>query len=135
MLTTAGNRKTWSQIASRTTARTPLVDKVFIICLDDGADSQRDKAQNANGEDLVALLFNFSCGAYDLREGVQAGTCTNRSYDKVRICMLHCQVTAHNEKRLQIIVCADGINFEHTGFDGHASCRPWGACLHFLQMT
>ncbi|TEB24687.1 hypothetical protein FA13DRAFT_1756796 [Coprinellus micaceus] len=41
--------------------------------------------------------------------GEQVGTCTNRWYDK-----------------LQIIVCADGttgINFEHTGVDGHTVLR------------
>ena len=40
---------------------------------------------------------------------VQIGTCTNRWYDK-----------------LQIIVTADGaagINFEHTGVDGHTVLR------------
>ncbi|KAF9009662.1 acyltransferase ChoActase/COT/CPT [Cyathus striatus] len=45
----------------------------------------------------------------DLEGGQQVGTCTNRWYDK-----------------LQIIVTADGsagINFEHTGVDGHTVLR------------
>ncbi|KAF8548270.1 acyltransferase ChoActase/COT/CPT [Imleria badia] len=89
-------------------------DALFVVCLDDaapareGVDNQRN-ILNSNGEDLAALCSNFLCGTYDLREGVQVGTCTNRWYDK-----------------LQIIVCADGaagINFEHTGVDGHTVLR------------
>ncbi len=49
------------------------------------------------------------CGTYKLQRGVQTGTCTNRWYDK-----------------LQIIICANGaagVNFEHTGVDGHTVLR------------
>lgn len=71
---------------------------MFIVCLDD-----------ASPRDLADLCSNFLCGTYGLEGGVQVGTCTNRWYDK-----------------LQIIVCADGaagINFEHTGVDGHTVLR------------
>jgi carnitine O-acetyltransferase len=71
---------------------------LFIVCLDDAAPG-----------DLAELCANFLCGTYELDGGVQIGTCTNRWYDK-----------------LQIIVCADGaagINFEHTGVDGHTVLR------------
>ncbi|KAI9795927.1 MAG: hypothetical protein M1833_006575 [Piccolia ochrophora] len=49
------------------------------------------------------------CGTSEIEKGVQVGTCTNRWYDK-----------------LQIIVCKNGsagINFEHTGVDGHTVLR------------
>ncbi len=49
------------------------------------------------------------CGTSEIEKGVQIGTCTNRWYDK-----------------LQIIVCKNGsagINFEHTGVDGHTVLR------------
>ncbi|WVO15695.1 hypothetical protein L204_103356 [Cryptococcus depauperatus] len=71
---------------------------LFVICLDDAAP-----------EDLAELCGNFLCGGYKLESGIQVGTCTNRWYDK-----------------LQIIVCSNGeagINFEHTGVDGHTVLR------------
>ncbi|KAH0826289.1 hypothetical protein J3R83DRAFT_5766 [Lanmaoa asiatica] len=119
---TTENRKTWSHLRQalaedRTNAAclSLIDDALFVVCLDDaapareGIENQRNNSGNANGEDLAALCSNFLCGTYDLREGVQVGTCTNRWYDK-----------------LQIIVCADGaagINFEHTGVDGHTVLR------------
>ncbi|KAJ6630325.1 acyltransferase ChoActase/COT/CPT [Mycena sp. CBHHK59/15] len=99
------NRKEWSHL--RTTLSTDqnnascleIVDNaLFIVCLDDAAP-----------QNLADLCGNFLCGTYGLENGVQIGTCTNRWYDK-----------------LQIIVCADGaagINFEHTGVDGHTVLR------------
>ncbi|KAG7086322.1 hypothetical protein E1B28_002285 [Marasmius oreades] len=101
------NRKTWSKI--RTTISSEkhnadcleMVDKaLFIVCLDDNADLK---------DNLGQLCANFLCGTYGLEDGVQVGTCVNRWYDK-----------------LQIIVCSDGaagINFEHTGVDGHTVLR------------
>ncbi|KAH7925138.1 carnitine acetyl transferase [Leucogyrophana mollusca] len=99
------NRKTWSSLRTalsheRTNASCLRLvdDALFVVCLDDTAP-----------RDLADLCANFLCGSYELREGVQVGTCTNRWYDK-----------------LQIIVCADGaagINFEHTGVDGHTVLR------------
>lgn len=99
------NRKTWS--ALRTTLQRDktnaqclqIVDNaLFVVALDDAAP-----------DSLAELCANFLCGTYDLKDGVQVGTCTNRWYDK-----------------LQIIVTADGaagINFEHTGVDGHTVLR------------
>ncbi|OCH85553.1 acyltransferase ChoActase/COT/CPT [Obba rivulosa] len=76
-----------------------VIDRaLFVVCLDD-----------ASPENLADLCNNFLCGTYSLKGGIQVGTCTNRWYDK-----------------LQIIVCADGaagINFEHTGVDGHTVLR------------
>ncbi|KAA1478333.1 carnitine acetyl transferase [Dentipellis sp. KUC8613] len=99
------NRKTWSGLrdtlsGDRNNASClHIVDNaLFVVCLDDAA---------PNG--LAELCHNFLCGTYGLEHGVQIGTCTNRWYDK-----------------LQIIVCADGaagINFEHTGVDGHTVLR------------
>ncbi|EPQ51919.1 acyltransferase ChoActase/COT/CPT [Gloeophyllum trabeum ATCC 11539] len=99
------NRKTWSSL--RTTLMKErdnaqclqIIDRaLFVVCLDDAAP-----------DTLSELCDNFLCGTYNLANGVQIGTCTNRWYDK-----------------LQIIVCADGaagINFEHTGVDGHTVLR------------
>ncbi|THH19299.1 hypothetical protein EW146_g1840 [Bondarzewia mesenterica] len=102
---TTENRKIWSSlrnILSRGRANASclrVVDSaLFVVCLDDTAP-----------ENLAELCDNFLCGTYKLDGGVQVGTCTNRWYDK-----------------LQIIVCADGaagINFEHTGVDGHTVLR------------
>lgn len=103
---TTENRKTWSQLRRtlhknrNNDACLKVVDEaLFIICLDD-----------ASPESLADICSNFLCGSYNLTaSGVQIGTCTNRWYDK-----------------LQIIVCANGasgINFEHTGVDGHTVLR------------
>lgn len=44
-----------------------------MVCLDD-----------ATPEDLGELCSNYLCGTYNLVNGVQVGTCTNRWYDKVK---------------------------------------------------
>ena len=67
---------------------------LFILCL--------DYTEPKTASDLC---MNMLCGTSEVEKGVQVGTCTNRWYDK-----------------LQIIVCNNGsagINFEHTGVDGH----------------
>ncbi|KAK7458880.1 carnitine O-acetyltransferase yat1 [Stygiomarasmius scandens] len=101
------NRKIWSKLRNtlsvdrRNAECLEVVDQaLFIVCLDDAPDMK---------EDMATLCSNFLCGTYGLEEGVQVGTCLNRWYDK-----------------LQIIVCSDGaagINFEHTGVDGHTVLR------------
>jgi carnitine O-acetyltransferase len=101
------NRKIWSRLrktlsAERSNAEClEVVDRaLFIVCLDDAPPMK---------DDMALLCSNFLCGTYGLEEGVQTGTCLNRWYDK-----------------LQIIVCSDGaagINFEHTGVDGHTVLR------------
>lgn len=71
---------------------------LFVVCMDD-----------SQPESPAELCNNVLCGTYKLQDGVQLGTCTNRWYDK-----------------LQLIVCANGaagINFEHTGVDGHTVLR------------
>ncbi|KAI9363304.1 acyltransferase ChoActase/COT/CPT [Pilaira anomala] len=71
---------------------------LFIVCLD-----------HVEPADTNELSTNMLCGTYKLVDGMQVGTCTNRWYDK-----------------LQIIVCKNGsagINFEHTGVDGHTVLR------------
>ncbi|KAF9518299.1 hypothetical protein BS47DRAFT_1371113 [Hydnum rufescens UP504] len=102
---TTENRKHWAtlrqNLLSTRTNRSCLEivdDALFIVCLDDAAP-----------ENVSELCKNFLCGTYHLTGRVQTGTCTNRWYDK-----------------LQIIVCANGaagINFEHTGVDGHTVLR------------
>lgn len=102
---TTENRKIWSSLRytlsqdRSNAACLNVVDRaLFAVCLDD-----------ATPEGLAELCGNYLCGTYKLVGGVQVGTCTNRWYDK-----------------LQIIVTADGaagINFEHTGVDGHTVLR------------
>ncbi|KAI9807550.1 MAG: hypothetical protein M1825_005490 [Sarcosagium campestre] len=76
-----------------------IVDSaLFLLCL--------DYTEPKTGADLC---MNMLCGSSEIEKGVQVGTCTNRWYDK-----------------LQIIVCKNGsagINFEHTGVDGHTVLR------------
>ncbi len=76
-----------------------IVDSaLFILCL--------DYTEPLTGPELCG---NMLCGTSEVVKGVQIGTCTNRWYDK-----------------LQIIVCKNGsagINFEHTGVDGHTVLR------------
>ncbi|CAA7260966.1 unnamed protein product [Cyclocybe aegerita] len=99
------NRKVWSglrellsQDRNNKSCLEIVENALFVVCLDD-----------TTPETLADLCSNFLCGTYSLQGGEQVGTCTNRWYDK-----------------LQIIVCADGsagINFEHTGVDGHTVLR------------
>ena len=101
------NRKIWAGLRDILT-RDPesnnaeclnIVDSaLFILCL--------DYISPSTGAELCG---NMLCGTNEIVKGVQIGTCTNRWYDK-----------------LQIIVCKNGsagINFEHTGVDGHTVLR------------
>lgn len=101
------NRKVWSGLRDVLT-REPgsnnadclgIVDAaLFIVCLD-----------YTEPTTVSALCQNMLCGTSEIEKGVQIGTCTNRWYDK-----------------LQIVVCNNGsagINFEHTGVDGHTVLR------------
>ncbi|KAM5355609.1 hypothetical protein ACJ41O_002255 [Fusarium nematophilum] len=104
---TTENRKIWSglrdvltsEIDSNNADSLGIVDSaLFVLCLD-----------YAEPADAAALCQNMLCGTSEIEKGVQIGTCTNRWYDK-----------------LQIIVCKNGsagINFEHTGVDGHTVLR------------
>ncbi|KAK4580332.1 carnitine O-acetyltransferase yat1 [Recurvomyces mirabilis] len=101
------NRKIWSGLRDliskeQGTNNSDCLDIVdsalFILCL--------DWTEPTNTDDLC---MNMLCGTSEIDRGVQVGTCTNRYYDK-----------------LQIIVCKNGsagINFEHTGVDGHTVLR------------
>lgn len=101
------NRKVWSGLRDVLTREEGsnnadclgIVDSaLFIVCL--------DYTEPATAS---ALCQNMLCGTSEIEKGVQIGTCTNRWYDK-----------------LQIIVCNNGsagINFEHTGVDGHTVLR------------
>lgn len=100
------SRKHWShlrhQIASESKDNESCLqivdDALFVVCLD-----------VASPETPAEVCANFLCGTYELKDGIQVGSCTNRWYDK-----------------LQIIVSGNGttgINFEHTGVDGHTVLR------------
>jgi carnitine O-acetyltransferase len=89
---------------------------LFVVCLDD-----------YETEDLNDLCANFLCGSYELDGGVQVGTCTNRWYDKASdVLMFTVTFRMALIGQLQIIVCSNGeagVNFEHTGVDGHTVLR------------
>ncbi|OTB12967.1 hypothetical protein K445DRAFT_76706 [Daldinia sp. EC12] len=101
------NRKIWSGLRDVLTKEEGsnnadclgIVDSaLFVLCLD-----------YTEPATAAALCQNMLCGTNDVVKGVQIGTCINRWYDK-----------------LQIIVCKNGsagINFEHTGVDGHTVLR------------
>ncbi|KAL5118819.1 carnitine O-acetyltransferase yat1 [Pleosporales sp. CAS-2024a] len=101
------NRKIWAGLrdvlhreeGSNNSDSLNIVDSaLFVLCL--------DYTEPQTGADLC---MNMLCGTSKIERGVQVGTCTNRWYDK-----------------LQIIVCKNGsagINFEHTGVDGHTVLR------------
>ncbi|KAJ4582349.1 carnitine O-acetyltransferase yat1 [Exophiala dermatitidis] len=104
---TTENRKIWSGLrdfltreeSSNNAECLSMVDSaLFVVCLD-----------YTEPADVSQLCGNMLCGTSEVVRGVQVGTCTNRWYDK-----------------LQIIVCKNGsagINFEHTGVDGHTVLR------------
>ncbi|KAJ9630771.1 carnitine O-acetyltransferase yat1 [Taxawa tesnikishii (nom. ined.)] len=104
---TTENRKVWSGLrdvlsreeGSNNSDCLNIVDSaLFVLCLD-----------YTEPTDSASLCGNMLCGTSKIERGVQVGTCTNRWYDK-----------------LQIIVCKNGsagINFEHTGVDGHTVLR------------
>ncbi|KAL1306613.1 hypothetical protein AAFC00_005294 [Neodothiora populina] len=101
------NRKIWSSMrdvlsreeGSNNSDALNIVDAaLFVLCLD-----------YTEPKDTADLCMNMLCGTSRIENGLQIGTCTNRWYDK-----------------LQIIVCKNGsagINFEHTGVDGHTVLR------------
>ncbi|EFE31503.1 uncharacterized protein ARB_01651 [Trichophyton benhamiae CBS 112371] len=101
------SRKVWSKLrdiltqdgSSNNAECLNIVDTaLFVLCLDSTEPSS-----------VAELCGNMLCGTSQIVRGVQIGTCTNRWYDK-----------------LQIIVCKNGsagINFEHTGVDGHTVLR------------
>jgi len=101
------NRKVWAGLrevltrdeGSNNADCLGIVDSsLFILCLD-----------YTEPQTTAQLCTNMLCGTNEVVKGVQIGTCTNRWYDK-----------------LQIIVCKNGsagINFEHTGVDGHTVLR------------
>ncbi|RKP31993.1 acyltransferase ChoActase/COT/CPT [Metschnikowia bicuspidata] len=104
---TTENRRVWAKIRNSPTIANNTTNKeilsiidsaLFVICLDDIVLT-----------DLSELSKNMLCGLTILDRGVQVGTCTNRWYDKLQI------IVTQNGKA--------GINFEHTGVDGHTVLR------------
>lgn len=102
---TTENRRTWLSVRAgmqRNATNAEIINIIdsalFIMCLDD-----------IECEDLSLLSKNMLCGLLVLDKGIQVGTCTNRWYDKLQI------IITKNGKA--------GINFEHTGVDGHTVLR------------
>lgn len=102
---TTENRRVWANLRQEihkdptNSDIVTIIDKaLFVVCLDD-----------VEIEDLKMLAKNYLCGTSLLKDGIQIGTCTNRWYDKLQI------IITKNAKL--------GINFEHTGVDGHTVLR------------
>ncbi|EGV60279.1 carnitine O-acetyltransferase yat1 [Yamadazyma tenuis] len=103
---TTENRRVWAKLRNTNLSNNSsnreilsIIDSaLFILCLDD-----------IKLYDLSDLAKNMLCGLSILDRGVQVGTCTNRWYDKLQI------IITQNGKA--------GINFEHTGVDGHTVLR------------
>ncbi|KAI3404660.1 YAT1 [Candida oxycetoniae] len=103
---TTENRRIWANVRNNIIAENTINKEVlsivdsalFILCLDD-----------IEIDDLSQLSKNMLCGLSILDKGIQVGTCTNRWYDKLQI------IVTKNGKA--------GINFEHTGVDGHTVLR------------
>jgi carnitine O-acetyltransferase len=75
------NRKTWSHLRdslnrnrNNRSCLQVVDDALFVVCLD-----------VSSPDNVAELCSNFLCGTYDLNDGVQVGTCTNRWYDKVGV--------------------------------------------------
>ncbi|CAN3364415.1 putative mitochondrial carnitine O-acetyltransferase [Diutina catenulata] len=103
---TTENRRIWAHARLHQIQPNPVNNEIlsiidsalFVLCLDD-----------VNITDLSELSKNMLCGLSILDKGIQVGTCTNRWYDKMQI------IITQNGKA--------GINFEHTGVDGHTVLR------------
>ena len=73
------NRKIWSSLRKALTRNKnnesclEVIDNaLFVVCLDE-----------CQPDTLAELCNNFLCGTYELKGGIQVGTCVNRWYDKV----------------------------------------------------
>ncbi|CAK9438844.1 uncharacterized protein LODBEIA_P30680 [Lodderomyces beijingensis] len=103
---TSENRGVWAHVRKNLINANAINKEVlkiidsalFILCLDD-----------IEIDDLSQLSKNMLCGLSILDKGIQIGTCTNRWYDKMQI------IITKNGKA--------GVNFEHTGVDGHTVLR------------
>ncbi|KAI0464720.1 hypothetical protein LJB42_002343 [Komagataella kurtzmanii] len=102
---TTENRRIWFKLRQNLEADDNnkeilnIIDNaLFVVCLD-----------HEEINDLKDLAKNYLCGTSVLQNGIQVGTCTNRWYDKLQI------IITKNAKA--------GINFEHTGVDGHTVLR------------
>jgi carnitine O-acetyltransferase len=102
---TTENRKVWANLRTNL-INDPINYKIlriidsalFVVVLDD-----------IELDSLSDLSKNMLCGLSILEKGAQVGTCTNRWYDKLQL------IITKNAKA--------GINFEHTGVDGHTVLR------------
>lgn len=102
---TTENRKNWANLRN-SLLNDPINYKIlkiidsalFVVVLDD-----------IELDTLPDLSKNMLCGISKLEKGVQVGTCTNRWYDKLQL------IITKNAKA--------GVNFEHTGVDGHTVLR------------
>ncbi|CCF58825.1 hypothetical protein KAFR_0F02280 [Kazachstania africana CBS 2517] len=128
---TTENRRVWSNIRDyifhnkedRTNWQNlKIIDSaLFVICLDDTIESDENEVIKSMlcGTSKINLDFNalnkhgtesdLTNNGTKLPLNIQCGTCLNRWYDKLQI------IITQNGKA--------GINFEHTGIDGHTVLR------------
>ncbi|SCW00224.1 LAFE_0B12178g1_1 [Lachancea fermentati] len=117
---TTENRRVWSNIRDyicKSSDNTnwknlKIIDSaLFIICLDDVSLNDEEVVVKSMlcGTSEVNLDLDYQGASLGLPIGVQRGTCLNRWYDKLQL------IVTRNGKA--------GINFEHTGIDGHTVLR------------
>lgn len=89
------NRKNWSHLrhslskdSTNDSNLTVVDDALFVVCL--------DTTSPDNPADVCA---NFLCGTYELSDGIQVGSCTNRWYDKVISAAFHSGELLFTESR------------------------------------
>ncbi|CCE66215.1 hypothetical protein TPHA_0P00570 [Tetrapisispora phaffii CBS 4417] len=120
---TTENRKVWSNVRdyikndqkkNTNYKNLKLIDSaLFIVCLDDISiedDNELSKSMLCGTSNInLSNNINNYKNPNELILGLQNGTCLNRWYDKLQL------IVTKNGKA--------GINFEHTGVDGHTVLR------------
>lgn len=100
---TTEHRANWAKLRQilmvKNAQSVTIIDRaLFLVCL--------DHTEPRNAAAFAAMALH---GTYEVKDGIQIGTCMNRWYDK-----------------LQLIVCENGVagvNFEHSFVDGHTVLR------------
>lgn len=117
---TTESRRVWSNIRdyifnssdSANWKNLKIIDSaLFVICLDDVAFGTGEDQENELVKSMLCGTSKIDLDPTNLKRplGIQHGTCLNRWYDKLQL------IVTENGKA--------GINFEHTGIDGHTVLR------------
>lgn len=117
---TTESRRVWSNIRdyifnssdSANWKNLKIIDSaLFVICLDDVTFGKGEDQENELVKSMLCGTSKIDLDPTNLKKplGIQHGTCLNRWYDKLQL------IVTKNGKA--------GINFEHTGIDGHTVLR------------